>query len=438
MLNKIRLTFRELFLFTIPLIIGQVGQMLFGIGDTFIAGRYSTEALSAIGVGSAIVAPFIMLGVSTLFSVSSISSRIRGEGNCPRDEKMWGSSLVLCSFISVILTALLYVLTYNLDYIGLHQDIQSEVQVFLYYVAISLIPALFFHTAKEYLQSFEKTFFANGLVIGMNVVNIGMNWILMFGYGPIPSLGVKGAAIATIITRTVMAIILLIYTSKVVPCSLHVSKKRVNELLKLGLPVGLGTLVEVLMFSTVTVLIGKMPIHISAAHNIVLNIAGLTFMVPLAINGTAGVKVSYALGQKNKEKMESYALGCILMAEGFMILTALTYVLIPTFLVSLFTSDPKVIAYGSALFFYVALFQVPDGLQITMWGILRGMGISKLPLVLTFCGHWLIAIPIGLYLSYKLNMQAKGLWAGLAIGLTIVSLSLVGLYLKRIKKVQFE
>jgi MATE family multidrug resistance protein len=436
MLKKIKLSFKELLVFSIPLIIGQVGQMLFGIGDTFVAGRYSTEALSAIGVGSAIMVPFVMLGVSTLFSVSSISSRIRGEGNCPRDEKMWGSSLVLCTYISLILTACLYTLTLNIDLFGLHKDINEEVKTYLIWVGISLIPALYFQTAKEYLQSFEKTFFANGLVIFLNVINLGLNWALMFGYGPIPSLGIKGAAIATIITRTLMALILLAYTFKAVPCTLHYSKQRINELLKLGLPVGLGTLVEVLMFSTVTVLIGKMPIHISAAHNIVLNIAALTFMVPMAINGTAGVKVSYALGKKDKEKMESYALGCIAMAEGFMLVTATTYVLIPSLLISLFTSDTQVIAYGSSLFIFVALFQIPDGLQVTMWGILRGMGISKLPLILTFCGHWLIAIPIGLFLTYKLNMQAMGLWAGLAIGLTIVSLSLVALYFNRIKKIE--
>jgi len=436
MLNKIKLSFKELLIFTTPLIVGQVGQMLFGIGDTFIAGRYSTQALSAIGVGSAIVAPFVMLGVSTLFSVSSISSRIRGEGNCPRDEKMWGSSLILCTIISLILTVCLYILAINIDLIGLHKDITNDVQTYLVYVTISLIPALFFQTAKEYLQSFEKTVFANALVIGMNVVNLALNWVLMFGYGSIPSYGVKGAAIATVITRTLMAIILFAYTLRTVPHSFHVSKEKINELVKLGLPVGLGTLVEVLMFSTVTVLIGKMPVHISAAHNIVLNIAGLTFMVPLAINGTAGVKVSYALGQKNKEKMESYALGCIVMAEGFMIITAAMYLLIPTFLISLFTQDPQVISYGSALFLFVALFQIPDGLQITMWGILRGMGISKLPLILTFCGHWLIAIPIGLFLTYKLNMQAKGLWAGLAIGLTVVSSSLVVLYFNKIKSIQ--
>ncbi len=433
MYRKVKLSLKELLLFTIPLVIGQVGQMLFNIGDTFIAGKYSTQALAAIGVGSAITAPFIMLGVSALFAVSSISSRYRGEGHCPSDKDVWGSSIIFCAILSIVLTGILYLVTFNINLLGLNPDITSDVQTYLLYVGVSLIPALVFQNAKEYLQSFDKTIFANSLIIVMNVINLIMNWLLMFGFGNFEGLGIKGAAIATLITRTLMAIILLIYTYKSLPCSLKYTKERLKELVHLGLPVGAGTLVEVLMFTTVTVLIGKMPIHISAAHNIVLNIAGLTFMVPLAINGTAGVKVSYAVGQKDYKKMETYALGCLFMAEGYMLITAAAYVLFPSFLVSLFTTDPQVISYGTSLFLFVALFQIPDGLQITMWGVLRGMGISKLPLLLTFCGHWLIAIPIGCLLAYKYEMLAKGLWAGLAIGLTIVSLALVGIYLKRVK-----
>jgi len=434
MFRKVKLSFKELLLFTIPLVVGQVGQMLFNIGDTFIAGKYSTQALAAIGVGSGITAPFIVLGVASLFAVSSISSRIRGEGNCPDEKSVWGSSLIFCSIISIFLTLALYLLTYNIEVLGLNPEVTADVKTYLLYVGISLVPALFFQNIKEYLQAFEKTVFANALIIFMNVINLIMNWLLMFGFPGFEGLGIKGAAIATVISRTLMAIILWVYAYRVVPCSFRYTKERFKEIVTLGLPIGMGTFVEVLMFSTVTVLIGKMPIHISAAHNIVLNIAGLTFMVPLAINGTAGVKVSYALGQKDVEKMKSYALGCIAMGQGYMLITAATYILIPSFLVTLFTSDPQVIEYGTALFFYVALFQVPDGLQVTMWGILRGMGITKLPLVLTFCSNWFIAIPIGCLLAYQYNMQAKGLWAGLAIGLTIASMTLVYIYLRGLKK----
>lgn len=423
---------KELILFTIPLVIGQVGQMLFNVGDIFVAGRYSTQAVSSIGVASGIVAPFIMIGISTLFSVSSITARMRGEEVDPHENGVWGSSLSLGLILATVICTALLVFTFFVKHIGLTPEIVPLVETYLFWVNISILPALIFQVAKEYLQAFDKTIFANVLIILMNVTNLAMNYLLMFGYGPIPEMGIKGAAVATVITRFLLAFIIIIYAYKKLPLEIHFKKESFQELIKLGLPVGMGTFIEVLMFSTVTVLIGKMSVVASASHNIVLTIAGLTFMVPLAINGTAGVKVSYALGRRDRELIKNYAFGCVFMAEAYMLITASMYFLFPNQLMSLFTSDPEVIKYGAALFLYVALFQIPDGLQVTMWGILRGLGISKLPMLLSFCGYWLIAIPVGLLLAFKFNMEAAGLWAGLAVGLTIASTILTYLFKRRL------
>src|SRR5690606_22189273 len=136
----------------------------------------------------------------------------------------------------------------------------------------------------------------------------------------------------------------------------------------------------------------------------------------------------------NRELIKNYAFGCAFMAEAYMLMTAAVYFIFPQELISLFTSDPEVITYGSRLFIFVALFQIPDGLQVTMWGVLRGLGVSKLPMIFSFCGYWLIAIPVGALLAYKYNMEAAGLWAGLAIGLTIVSSILTYLFKRRLNE----
>ncbi len=429
---------KELLYFTIPLVIGQVGQMLFSVGDIFVAGKYSTEAVSSIGVAAGILSPFIMVGVSTLFSVSSVTAQMRGEDSNPHANGVWGSGMSLALVLSALLCAALYLFTFFVSDIGLTPKIVPLVETYLFWVNISILPGLIFQMIKEYLQAFEKTVFANILIIFMNVVNLIMNYVLMFGIGPFPELGIKGAAIATVVTRTILAIVIFIYAYRVLPIETHFNKESFKRLIKLGIPVGLGTFIEVLMFSTVTVLIGRMTLVASASHNVVLTIAGLTFMVPLGINGAAGVKVGYALGRRDLEMIKNYAYGCIFMAETYMLITATFYFLFPEILVGLFSNDQAVIAYGSSLFLYVALFQIPDGLQITMWGILRGLGMSKLPMIFSFCGYWLIAIPAGLFLTYKFNMEAAGLWAGLAIGLTIVSSILTFLFVKRIKELKTE
>ncbi len=429
---------KELIYFTIPLVIGQVGQMLFNVGDIFVAGRYSTSAVASIGVAAGMLSPFIMIGISTLFSVSAVTARMRGEETNPHENGVWGSGMTLALLLGSVICTALYIFTYFVDHIGLNKEIVPLVKTYLYWVNISIIPALIFQMIKEYLQAFDKTIFANSLIIIMNVVNLIMNYCLMFGIGPIPEMGIKGAAVATVITRFVLAIIIYVYAYRVLPIETHFNKKSFKELIKLGIPVGLGTFIEVLMFSTVTVLIGRMSLVASASHNIVLTIAGLTFMVPLAINGAAGVKVGYALGRKDMEMIKNYSYGCIFMAVSYMVFTAICYFLFHKFLMGLFTTDQAVILYGSGLFLYVALFQIPDGLQVAMWGVLRGLGMSKQPMLYSFCGYWLIAIPVGVYLSYKHGMEAAGLWAGLAIGLTIVSMILSLLFKKRVGELSKE
>lgn len=429
---------KELIYFTIPLVIGQVGQMLFSVGDIFVAGRYSTTAVSSIGVASGMLAPFVMIGVSALFSVSAVTARMRGEDSNPHTNGVWGSGMSLALGLGALISLALYVFTHFVDVIGLNKEIVPLVKTYLLWVNISIIPALIFQMIKEYLQAFDKTIFANVLIIVMNIINLVMNYCLMFGYGPIPEMGIKGAAVATVITRFVLALILYVYAYRVLPIETHFNKNSFKELIRLGIPVGLGTFIEVLMFSTVTVLIGRMSLVASASHNIVLNIAGLTFMVPLAINGAAGVKVGYALGRRDMDMIKSYSYGCIFMAEAYMICMAMFYFIFPETLMGLFTTDKAVIAYGANLFFFVALFQIPDGLQITMWGILRGLGMSKLPMIYSFCGYWLIGIPVGVFLTYYHGMEAAGLWAGLAVGLLMASGVLSYLYIKKIKQLENE
>ena len=411
--------------------------MLFSVGDTFVAGKFSTIALSSIGVGSAIISPAIMFGIATCFSISAVASRLSGEGHSIKESDVFTTGLSMALNFGVVITGALYLGAPLIKYIGLNAEISSAVQIYVRVVSFSVIPALLYQAIKEFLQAMGDTFFANLLIIIFNIFNIILNYLFMFGYGPIPSFGILGAAYATIITRTLMFITLFVYTEKKYHLPIAYSLQRKKELLKLGLPVGMGSLVEVLMFASVTVLVGKMATHISASHNIALNIAGLTFMVPFAINGTAGVKVAYAYGKKDIDLIKNYAIGCIILAEAFMLMTATFYTIFPTSIAYIFTTDPTVISYVGGLFFYVALFQIPDGLQVVMWGILRGIGESRIPMILSFTGYWLIAIPIGAYLAFNGGMLAKGLWAGLAIGLSIVSVLLVLTFRARLRKLSF-
>lgn len=418
---------KETTVFALPLIAGQVGQMLFGIGDIAVAGRYSPEALAGLGTAAGIFAPFLMAGLGITMAVGPLHAKAQGAREV--DESFLASALLTGTLVGLVITALIYLLLPMLPLLKLTPEILPLARTYLAVVAPSMVPLLLYQVFKEYLQAENKTFMANAIILFFTVINLPLNALLMFGMGPVPELGVLGAAIATVICRTLMMLVIWLYTVKKSPFNLKIKKSLVRDILRLGIPIGLGTLTEVLVFSTVTVLVAGMSVLASASHNIVLNLASLTFMVPLALGSAASVKVGYQFGAKNSLELEAYALSALILAASFMLLTAVLYLTLPNILLRFATDDPELLAAGVKLLFFVALFQMPDGLQVTLWGILRGIGVTKVPMLLSLIGNWAIGLPIGCYLAYQKAMEAEGLWAGLSIGLTFMAITLAVVYL---------
>ncbi len=422
---------KKVFIFSLPIIAGQMGQMLFGTGDLLVAGRYSQEVVSALGIAATIFSPFLMLGLGLTFAVSAITSRLKGSGI--KEDDMLFNSLVLATISGVILSLALYLFSYQLHFFNLIESIEAHVISYLRITSVSLLPALLYAVYKEYLQSYGRTYVANGAILFFNITNVLLNILLMFGYGPIPEMGIEGAAIATVITRTMMFVTLSYFAHSKFKTRAHLNIERIKEIISLGLPIGLSTLSEVLVFTTVTVLVGKMNVLASASHNIVLNLGGLTFMVPLAIASSATVFVGEQYGKKNPAELFNYAIACLIISTGFMSLTAIVFFLLPSPLIRLATPDANIIDYASKLLFFVALFQVPDGIQVTLWGVLRGMATTKVPLIMCIVINWLIGLPFGIFLVKTYNMEAGGLWAGLALGLTLMSIVLAIIFAFRFK-----
>jgi MATE family multidrug resistance protein len=422
MLKKYTKTIRELFLFSIPLIAGQLGQMLFGIGDIVVAGRYSNDVVAALGVANGLLAPFLMFGLGVCFAIGPLASQFRGEER--EETHLFANSHYLILAVSAAMMAGVGILYFNLELFNFNPVITPLVRDYLLICSISLIPALLFQVSKEYLQAWDKTIFANGLILFFNISNLALNYVLIFGKFGFPEMGIKGAALATLLTRTLLFIILFLYTKKRFKIEWDFHKELFNKTANLGIPIAFGTLSEVLLFTVVTVIVGKMTIVASASHNIALNLASLTFMIPLAISSAAAVKVAKQFGAKNKEAILRYSICSTTMSAIIMSFSCLMYLLIPQVLVRFATDDPDLIQYSSALLLYVGLFQIPDGIQVTLWGVLRGLSETKYPMILSLIFNWCIGLPFGYWLATEKSMEAAGLWAGLAIGLTIMSVGL--------------
>lgn len=414
-----------------PIVAGQVGQMFFGIGDIMVAGRYSNEAVSALGVATGILAPFIMVGLGITYAVSAIAAQRRGSDE--ELEDLVGSSLMAAHIAGAGLLAALLILIMNLHILNLPEAISSQVHTYLLFAGPSVFPIMLFQVFKEYLQAYDDTYFANGTILAFNVFNILLNIILMFGIGPVPELGIKGAAIATMVSRSLMALVMIHYTRKKHPFPFIYSKPTIRSVFNLGIPISLSTLIEVSLFSVVTVLVGKMSITASASHNIVLNLASLTFMVPLALASAASVKVGGSYGKGDPKELLEYTLAAELLSVGFMIFSALCYFFIPNLLLRFATEDAALLNYGATMLIFVAAFQIPDGIQVTMSGILRGMGVTKEVMIFALISNWVIGLPVGHYLAVNRGMEASGYWAGLATGLTVMCFFLVIVFIKKYK-----
>lgn len=428
------LLLKEIFLFALPIITGQIGQMLFGVGDIIVAGHFSAQAVSAIGVAAALYAPFLMIGIGILLCTGPMASEIKGRGQV--DSSLIFNSFIVATLSSLVIITALYVLAFNIHWLSLNPEIESTVALYLKWTAFSIWPALMFQAIKEYLQAQNKTYVSNGLIIFFNLVNVILCVVFMFGWGPIPRMGVLGAAIVASFCRIAMAIALYVYMRKVCEFSSKINTETLTKILKLGLPISFTILCEVLVFSTVTVLVGKMSIVASASQSLVINLTSLTFMVPLAIGSSVSVLVGEQLGKKSIEGILKYSMGSLSLALIIQILFATIYLTIPEAVLGIASSDREIITYASALLFWVGIFQLPDGIQVVLAGVMRGLQVTKTPMILGFISYWIIGLPIGCYLTYKMNLEARGLWMGLAIGLLCMCILLSFLYKNKIKQLQ--
>jgi len=281
---------KEIFLFSFPIIAGQLGQMLFGIGDIVVAGRYSTEVLSALGIATAIFSPFLLIGTGITFAISPLKARMIAQ---KRDvSALPGTTLALALITGTVLALMVVVSGFCVKALGLESNIESLVCRYLMICAGSMVPVMIFQVLKENLQAREKTLFANGLILFFNLVNLGANVFFIFTL----DLGITGAAIATALSRTLMALILYAHAARELTITRQVSFGVMGYLLRKGIPIGLNGLLIGLIFSLVTVLAGKMSVTASAANNILINISSLTYMVPYALASAASVKIAGAYG----------------------------------------------------------------------------------------------------------------------------------------------
>lgn len=413
---------KDLFSLAFPIILGQLGQMLIGAGDVFVATLHSTQTVAAIGVATGFLNPIFLFGIGLMMGVSPVIAAKIGKGE---DMRRSLSSVLLIAFMSGVFLSLVMigVSEFLVDFASIEPELVAPVKEYISIVAWSFPFALVFQAGKEYLQAFEEVMAPNLLALGAVALNIALNYFLVFGLAGFEGLGGVGLAIASFAIRVVLCLALLglLFKEKWGPINIGLSK----DILRLGLPTAGMFFLEVLAFCAVSVLSGKIDVVSAATNNIILVLASLTFMIPLSISSAVAVKVGNAFGARNYRLLEEYSKAAIFISLCFTICSAAMFYLFPAAIMRLTSEDSAVINLGIQVLFIVALFQIVDGAQVTLAGILRGVEKATQTSAMVFVGYWLIGIPLGAWLAFEKQWGVIGLWTGLAVSLSILASSLL-------------
>lgn len=415
----------------VPVVISQLGLMLMGVVDTIMLGHLSAGALAAGALGNILTYCLMNLGFGILASLDPLVSQAHGAEDRAAIGAHLQRGVVMAAAITVPVVLCLLDMEPFLRRLGQTPEVSRDAAAFTRGMIWGVLPYFLFVTLRQTLQAMSDVRPAAMAIAIGNVCNLICNWILIFGHLGSPALGVRGSALSTSISRWVMFLYLLIAGGRRLQpywrglAAEALDRRGYLRMLRIGLPVGLHSTFELLLFSAAAVLIGQIGVTALAGHQIAINLASLTYMVPLGVSGAAATRVGNAVGRRDPTGARLAAEACLALGAGTMLGFAALFILLPGPLARLYTRDPAVIAVVEALLPIAAAFQVFDGLQVVSTGVLRGAADTTFPAAMAFIGYWLLALPIGWILAFRAGLGARGLWWGFTVGLAAVAILLL-------------
>ncbi len=411
----------------LPVVLAQVGLMAMGVVDTLMVGRVSAEALAAVALGNLYFITLVVPASGTLMVLDPVVAQAVGakdhEGVARGVQRGFVLALLLGAVTSLVLVPVRPIL------VLLHQP-PVLVSLGSSYVLISILgvlPFLAFVVLRQSLQALREMRVLLVVIVVANASNAFLNWVFVYGHLGSAAMGAPGSAWATLVSRWLMAVLLLVFGWRALapalvpwrPESLHFPPLR--AMLRLGLPIGLQQMLEFGAFSAIGVLMGVLGTVEMAAHQIAINLASLTFMVPLGVGAAAAVRVGHAAGAGDAEGARESARAALVCGVGFMVCTGVILLVAPHAIAALYTQDIPVGMLAATLIPIAGVFQVFDGIQAVCAGVLRGLGDTRAPFLINLAGFWLAGFPVSIALGFYTSLGAVGLWWGFVAGLGAVA-----------------
>lgn len=424
----------------LPVVVSELGWMAMGLIDTMMVGGLGAEAIGAVGIGNVVFFGVAIFGIGLLLGMDTLVSQSFGAGDAADCHRSLVQGVYLALIVSAPMMGFVAAVIPLLRRSGIDPSVLELAIPYLRIMNWGLPPLLVYSAVRRYLQGMNLAWPIMAALAAANLANWFGNWVLVSGRLGFPAMGVAGSGWATVASRVSMLGFVILYAvwhgAKYRTGLLHVSLRpdlgRIVRLARLGLPSGAQLTLELLVFVAAALLAGKIGPDALAAHEVVLQIAGTAFMVPLGISSAAAIRVGQAIGRGDRAGAVRSGWTALALGAGVMSISGLLMLLAPGPMLGIFTADTSVLAAARSLLIAAAVFQVFDGLQVVASGALRGAGETKIPMLANLVAHWAIGLPIGYAMAFPAAWGVLGLWIGLASGLIAAGILLLVAWIRQV------
>ncbi len=435
MLEKYTREFRYNARLAVPVIMGMLGHTFVIFADNVMVGQLGTAELAAVSLGNSFVFIAMSLGIGFSMAITPLVAEADGAGLKARGKSALKHGLILCTLMGLSLFGIIMLCKPLMYMMKQPPEVVEIAMPYLDLVALSLVPLIVFQAFKQFSEGLSQTKYPMYATIVANVVNIVLNYLLIFGSFGFPKLGVVGAAVGTLVARLIMVFYIWFLLKGKKKFHDYVTgfdfmtleKKVIKKILSLGFPSALQMFFEVGIFTAAVWLSGVLGKNAQAANQIALNLSSMTFMFGTGLGVAAMIRVGYQKGIANFKELRRIAQSIFLMTLLLEIIFASLFLIfrywVPTLYLDVqdlanMADNTEVIMLAAQLLLVAAFFQISDGVQVVVLGALRGLQDVQIPTFITFIAYWLIGFPISFYLGLYTDLKSTGIWIGLLTGLT--------------------
>ena len=421
----------------VPVIFSQIGQVTVNLVDSIMVGHIGTTQLAAASFAINVFHVGMLFGLGITLGITPLvghSLNAKASNNLGS----WLKNSMLVNFIaSILLCATMSSVVLFMNRMGQSKEVvQMAIPFYLIHVS-SLIPLMLFFSFKQFFEGIGNTKIAMIITIVINLVNIALNYILIYGKLGFPAMGLNGSGCASLISRLIMPVIFLLVILRKPEFRTYLSdairagfdKLKIRRIVSIALPIGLQMVIEILAFSIGAIMLGWISKESLAGHQVAISMASMTYMISFGLASGTTIRVSHAFGEHDRNELKQAIFASLHLVIAFMSLMGILFILLRNQLPLLFTSDPAVVEVAAGLLVVGAIFQIFDGTQVVLLGALRGMADVRIPMFLAFFSYIIVSLPISYLLAFTFNFGYYGVWTGFVFGLSTAAV-LFGFRLK--------